>query len=209
MSFNNYTVALETNEKSGDQYRITNTMDFGDLYFSYIDNNTHSEVIPTRLIEFFEDSKIIHNEFPNNISVLFSHSSWENIKSEARVYADKEIKAIIRRKDRNEIKDVIPMLGRIAYGDIWNNVITIDDLINESEYDDVIHNDNVDETLVNKEIKKPYCVELDKVFDSLKIAGKELKIRCDHISECCRGKRQSAGKHPVTGEKLHWQYCEG
>ena len=28
------------------------------------------------------------------------------------------------------------------------------------------------------------------------------------IHECCRGKRKSAGKHPITGEKLKWEYVD-
>ena len=29
------------------------------------------------------------------------------------------------------------------------------------------------------------------------------------ISKCCRGLTKSAGRHPVTGEKLHWEYKKG
>ena len=28
------------------------------------------------------------------------------------------------------------------------------------------------------------------------------------IVKCCKGKRKSAGKHPVTGEKLVWKYLD-
>mgnify|MGYP000784277668 FL=1 len=30
-----------------------------------------------------------------------------------------------------------------------------------------------------------------------------------HISKCCKGKAKSAGKNPVTGERLKWEYVEG
>ena len=30
-----------------------------------------------------------------------------------------------------------------------------------------------------------------------------------HISRVCKGLEQSAGKHPITKEKLHWKYYEG
>ena len=47
-----------------------------------------------------------------------------------------------------------------------------------------------------------YCIELDQQWDSVYQAQKETNIR--HISEVLNGERKTAGKHPVTGEKLHW-----
>lgn len=54
--------------------------------------------------------------------------------------------------------------------------------------------------------KKVYCVELDKVFNSIRDVERELGINSVHVSDACKGKRKSCGKHPVTGEKLHWKY---
>ena len=34
------------------------------------------------------------------------------------------------------------------------------------------------------------------------------QISNQNISKCCRGRLKSAGKHPVTGEKLKWEYVE-
>lgn len=47
-----------------------------------------------------------------------------------------------------------------------------------------------------------YCVELNKQWDSVYQAQKETNIR--HIGEVLNSKRTSAGRHPETGEKLHW-----
>ena len=59
--------------------------------------------------------------------------------------------------------------------------------------------------------KRVKCVETQQEFVTLT----EAAIWCSgdsnfrgKISEACRGKRQSAGKHPITGEKLHWQYVK-
>ena len=42
------------------------------------------------------------------------------------------------------------------------------------------------------------------------MAEQELKIKGSDIAQCCKGKKghNSAGKHPITGEKLHWLYAE-
>lgn len=53
-----------------------------------------------------------------------------------------------------------------------------------------------------------YCIELDRVFWGAAEAEQELGINSTYITTCCKGKQKSAGKHPVTGEKLHWIYYE-
>ena len=45
-----------------------------------------------------------------------------------------------------------------------------------------------------------YCVELDKTFDSITIAEKELNIS-HHIWDCLKGKRNKCGGY-------HWKYVE-
>jgi hypothetical protein len=44
--------------------------------------------------------------------------------------------------------------------------------------------------------KKVYCKELNYYFSSTHEVERQLKIPNANISECCRGKRKSAGKHP-------------
>lgn len=53
-----------------------------------------------------------------------------------------------------------------------------------------------------------YCIELDRVFWGAAEVEKELGIDRTYITTCCKGKQKSAGKHPITGEKLHWIYYE-
>lgn len=53
-----------------------------------------------------------------------------------------------------------------------------------------------------------YCIELDMYFKGPAEAQRITGVKMQSIAECCKGhgKRKSAGKHPVTGEKLHWVY---
>lgn len=54
-----------------------------------------------------------------------------------------------------------------------------------------------------------YCIELDRVFiDGPSQVEREGVASRTCVSRCLKGERQSAGKHPITGEKLHWQYVE-
>lgn len=53
-----------------------------------------------------------------------------------------------------------------------------------------------------------YCIELDMYFKGPAEAQRVTGVRSQSIAECCKGygSRKSAGKHPETGEKLHWIY---
>lgn len=53
-----------------------------------------------------------------------------------------------------------------------------------------------------------YCYELDEYFWGAKEAQDKYGIYKADIAKCCKGKLQSAGKHPTTGEKLHWIYAD-
>ena len=53
-----------------------------------------------------------------------------------------------------------------------------------------------------------YCIELSMYFKGPAEAQKITGIKQQSIAECCkgRGSRKSAGRHPITNEKLHWIY---
>ena len=56
--------------------------------------------------------------------------------------------------------------------------------------------------------KKVLCITTGEEFDSETEASLKTNTQIAHISKCCKGKRNSAGKHPITGEKLKWKYSE-
>lgn len=54
-----------------------------------------------------------------------------------------------------------------------------------------------------------YCIELDRIFtDGLSQIQREHIASRTCVARCLKGERKSAGKHPVTGEKLHWTYLK-
>lgn len=77
------------------------------------------------------------------------------------------------------------------------------DHINRNRHDNSVENlrwvdrqTNVDNTDCAKRV---YCVELDRIFDSITQA--EVEIGCKHIGEVCNGARQTAGG-------FHWYFVE-
>lgn len=53
-----------------------------------------------------------------------------------------------------------------------------------------------------------YAVELDRIFWGAKEACDEFGLDQSGITKCCKYKRKSCGKHPVTKENLHWLYAQ-
>jgi group I intron endonuclease len=56
--------------------------------------------------------------------------------------------------------------------------------------------------------RKVVNVITGEIFEDQTIATNKYGIAGGAISRCCSGKLKSAGKHPVTGEKLKWMYYE-
>lgn len=53
---------------------------------------------------------------------------------------------------------------------------------------------------------KVICTTTQKVFSTVKEGAKYYNCDSGTISKCCKGKRNFCGKHPITNEKLKWQY---
>lgn len=60
----------------------------------------------------------------------------------------------------------------------------------------------------NGRARKVQCITTGKKFDCIKEAAEFYSINKKSLGQCCRGKLKSAGKHPVTGEKLIWRYID-
>ena len=52
------------------------------------------------------------------------------------------------------------------------------------------------------------CVTTGEIFNSISKASEVRGVSRANIRKNLNGKRKSAGKHPVTGEKLTWEYVD-
>ena len=57
----------------------------------------------------------------------------------------------------------------------------------------------------NPRAYKVYCPQLNEIFDCAKDATVKYGINRGSISQCIKGKLKSAGRHPITGERLTWE----
>lgn len=55
---------------------------------------------------------------------------------------------------------------------------------------------------------KILCVTTNEIFNSISEAGRHYNVAQPNITKCLKGQRKSAGRHPVTNEKLVWQRYE-
>lgn len=60
----------------------------------------------------------------------------------------------------------------------------------------------------NPRSKAVYCPELNEYFWGAQEVQNKYGISRDGVAKCCKGKQKTAGKHPITGEKLHWVYTD-
>lgn len=62
---------------------------------------------------------------------------------------------------------------------------------------------------IGQGVKQYYSPQLDMIFDGLQQAANYVGLKsANKISDCIYSRRKSAGKHPVTGEKLTWVILE-
>lgn len=69
-----------------------------------------------------------------------------------------------------------------------------------------VHKRNISKAMFQNGGKKVRCKNTGEVFNSINEARR--KYGNVAIWDCCNKKRKSAGKHPITGEKLIWEYLE-
>lgn len=77
------------------------------------------------------------------------------------------------------------------------------------------HNKRMCESLINNGLLKGkkhpraktiICITTGEIFDYMGDITKKYGVSNSNISACCKGRYKTAGKHPITGEKLVWMY---
>lgn len=56
--------------------------------------------------------------------------------------------------------------------------------------------------------RKIICITTWDIYNYISQITKSYNIPQPEITQCCQGKRKSAGKHPETGEPLKWMYYD-
>ena len=65
---------------------------------------------------------------------------------------------------------------------------------------------NVGQGGKNVNARKVRCITTEEIFEYMGSAAEKYHLDRSSLTKCCRGKAKTCGKHPVTGEKLKWEY---
>ena len=58
--------------------------------------------------------------------------------------------------------------------------------------------------------KQVKCIETGEIFESIKNAANWCGVKPNTLCAALSSKTHQSGRHPITGEKLHWiRYSEG
>lgn len=60
----------------------------------------------------------------------------------------------------------------------------------------------------NVSSKPVRCINTNMIFSNAREAAEFYKADTSRIHKCCKGVEKSSGKHPLTGEKLYWEYVD-
>lgn len=72
-----------------------------------------------------------------------------------------------------------------------------------------LHTEEEKQKMSEKKKKKVICLNTGVIFNSITEAEQWCGLKpLSNIGQVCRGKRISAGKHPITKEPLKWKFVE-
>ena len=60
----------------------------------------------------------------------------------------------------------------------------------------------------NPRAKKVICLNTLDIFQTIEDCKKWCGLKSSGIAMCCRGERETSGKHPINGERLYWMYYD-
>lgn len=140
---------------------------------------------------------------------VWSYKSKRFLKT---IKSQKGYERVYLRKDNSVKHPTIHKLVAAAYIPNPNNLPQINhkdenkenNSVNNLEWCTNKYNSNYgtrNARMSRAKMKKVFCVELNRIFDSGLHASSELKIGSPRISECCSGKFKTAGGY-------HWQYAD-
>ena len=136
-------------------------------------------------------------EFKNNLSKLKTgtHISKEAIEKIKRAKTGKKLTSEEKAARKEKMKQYHnPFLGKEHTNDAKQKM-------SETKSGKYLGHNNAN-------ARAYYCIELNEIFISARDVYEKYGISSSHICSCCNGSRKSCGKHPITGEPLHWKTVE-
>lgn len=144
------------------------------------------------------DFQYIKNEILNSeLNVLFDFSSVDWDKCYENSLTSIVVESWKLWNSGKTVKEISKILDKSTA--TINTYLTNGFKINKCTYNSILENPNNGRYVV--------CLTTKEIFKTLKIAGEKYNIAYNGISICCSKTRtKTCGKHPLTKEKLKWEY---
>ena len=178
---------------SAGKHKETNEKLFWLFYEDYI---KMSEEDIKKYLSDKKEYELINNNFGKSVVCITTDEIFTNIMDASRKYevSDTGIRYCCQGKTytSGKLEDGTPL--RWLYLEDYKKMT--------DEEKDALKNS------IKSRIKKVVCLNTHVVFNSSTIAGKWCGVTKNVIRRSATKERASGGKHPETGEKLHWLYYE-
>ncbi|CEF19112.1 Uncharacterized phage protein [Staphylococcus xylosus] len=166
-----------------------------------------------RTIESDEDKKVYCEK--NNINLYFINCYSVNINN--IILQISNIKEL--ETEDFDIKNIKKLLGTRCVNDTYKDVLKLynkgfstDKLAekyscSKTKINYILQRQGVTFRNSGKSYKKVRCINTQEVFATVRDATTYAGIKNNvNICAVCSGKQKTAGKHPITGEPLKWEY---
>ena len=141
----------------------------------------------------------------SSFSYIFNSINLSNLESIVREEEIEKILSIIENNKIYPVKEIINLYQEGYNSPYIARLYKVD----SGTVRNILRRNNVNiRTQAKSMSKKTKCLTTNEVFESVTQACNKFNLSKGNVAKASKGERAYAGKHPITGEKLRWEYVD-
>src|SRR5699024_8015137 len=141
----------------------------------------------------------------SSFSYIFNSINLSNLESIVREEEIEKILSIIEYNKIYPVKEIINLYQEGYNSPYIARLYKVD----SGTVRNILRRNNVNiRTQAKSMSKKTKCLTTNEVFESVTQACNKFNLSKGNVAKASKGERAYAGKHPITGEKLYWEYVD-